>query len=51
VENGVVTVEDLGSSNGTKVGDRRSQRKPADDAPRTGTPLRFRQRRVTLEIL
>lgn len=49
VENGEVTVEDLGSSNGTKVGDRRL----SANAPTTaahGTPLRFGNWRVTLEI-
>lgn len=49
VENGQVTVEDLGSSNGTKVGDRRIP--PNQPTPAVhGMPLKFGNCRVTLEI-
>ncbi|MCS6777003.1 MAG: FHA domain-containing protein [Chthonomonadaceae bacterium] len=49
VENGQVIVEDLGSSNGTKVGDRRIG--PNQPTPAThGTPLKFGNWRVMLEI-
>lgn len=49
VENGIVTVTDLGSSNGTKVGDvRLSPNQPTQAAP--GTPLKFGNWRCTLEV-
>jgi pSer/pThr/pTyr-binding forkhead associated (FHA) protein len=49
IENGAFTVEDLGSTNGTKVGDLRlppNQPVPAGN----GTPLKFGNWRVTLEM-
>lgn len=47
-ENGGITVEDLGSSNGTKVGDTRiGANQPVAAAP--GTPLRFGNWRLNLE--
>jgi pSer/pThr/pTyr-binding forkhead associated (FHA) protein len=49
VENGSATIEDLGSSNGTKVGDQRlTANEPVQAA--TGTRLRFGNWNVTLEI-
>lgn len=49
VENGQVVVEDLGSSNGTKVGDRRIG--PNQPTPAThGMPLKFGNWRVLLEM-
>jgi pSer/pThr/pTyr-binding forkhead associated (FHA) protein len=49
VENGQVIIEDLGSSNGTKVGDRRIG--PNQPTPAThGTPLKFGNWRAMLEI-
>jgi pSer/pThr/pTyr-binding forkhead associated (FHA) protein len=50
VENGLVLIEDLGSSNGTKVGDRRIG--PNQPTPAThGTPLKFGNWRAMLEIM
>lgn len=49
VENGEVIIEDLGSSNGTKVGDRRIG--PNQPTPAThGTPLKFGNWRLMLEV-
>lgn len=49
VENGSVIVEDLGSTNGTKVGDRRIG--PNEPTRAThGTPLKFGNWRITLEF-
>jgi pSer/pThr/pTyr-binding forkhead associated (FHA) protein len=49
VENGQVLIEDLGSSNGTKVGDQRLG--PNQPVPAThGTPLKFGNWRVMLEV-
>lgn len=49
LENGSVTVEDLGSSNGTKVGDTRlGPNQPTPAAP--GTILKFGNVRLTLEM-
>lgn len=49
VENGVVTVTDLGSSNGTKVGENRlGANQPT--VVRLGTPLKFGSWRCTLEM-
>lgn len=44
-----VTIEDLGSSNGTKIGDRRPGPNVPTPAPH-GTPLKFGNWRVRLEI-
>jgi pSer/pThr/pTyr-binding forkhead associated (FHA) protein len=49
LENGVVTVEDLGSSNGTKVGDLRLSANQPAVAP-TGTVLKFGNWQGRLEI-
>ena len=49
VEENRIVIEDLGSSNGTKVGDLRlSPNQPTPAAP--GTPLRFGNWRVILEV-
>jgi pSer/pThr/pTyr-binding forkhead associated (FHA) protein len=48
-ENGAVTVEDLGSTNGTKVGDRRLNANESVVATH-GTSLKFGNWRVTLEV-
>ena len=49
LENGVVTVEDLGSSNGTKVGDLRLSANQPTSAP-AGTVLKFGNWQARLEI-
>jgi len=49
LENGVVTVEDLGSSNGTKVGDLRLSANQPTTAP-SGTVLKFGNWQARLEI-
>jgi len=49
LENGVVTVEDLGSSNGTKVGDLRLSANQPATAP-AGTVLKFGNWQARLEI-
>jgi pSer/pThr/pTyr-binding forkhead associated (FHA) protein len=49
IENGAATIVDLGSSNGTKVGDQRlAANQPVQAA--SGTPLRFGNWNVTLQI-
>ncbi len=49
LENGSVTVEDLGSSNGTKVGDKRIGANQPTNAP-AGTVLKFGNWQARLEI-
>jgi len=49
IENGIVTITDLGSSNGTKVGETRlGANQPT--VTKSGTPLKFGSWRCTLEI-
>lgn len=49
VEDGVVTIEDMGSTNGTKIGDLRLQANQPTVAAH-GTPMRFGNWRVILEV-
>ncbi|HLJ57294.1 MAG TPA: FHA domain-containing protein [Chthonomonadaceae bacterium] len=49
VENGAATIEDLGSSNGTKVGDQRLSPNQPTTAT-SGTPLRFGNWNVVLDL-